>query len=351
MVTLKEIAKRCGVSVTTVSNILNGRPKVGEETRRRILEAVDEMGYQPNFIARGLRKQKTDMIGIIAEDIAQFTTPEMIENIMAYCEERGYKVILQNMRFYMRWQNEWQNKEEEYYAVLKPALQELLSLKVDGIIYLAGHTRVINCFPPDMQVPGVVVYAYTASERFPSIVLDDEKGGYDMTKYLISMGHKKIGVVGGKQSNIHTQQRLCGYQQALFEARIFYNPQWIRYGDWERYSGYNEAKHLVKEGVTAIFAFSDKMAGGVYDYLEECGLKVGEDISVVGYDKEYISEFFRPALSTVKIPLSEIGCMAARQIINLIEKEEGDEGFNEETVIQLPCSIVIRDSVKKAEPT
>jgi len=348
MVTLKEIANRCEVSVSTVSNILNGKPKVGEETKQRVLEVVKEMGYQPNYFARGLRKQKTEMIGIIAEDIAQFTTPEMIESIMAYCEERGYKIILQNLRFYARWQGEWQEKEEEYYAILNSALQEMLSIKVDGIIYIAGHARVINCFPVDMQVPGVVAYAYAASGRFPSIVINDEKGGYDMTKYLISMGHKKIGVIGGKQDNIHTQKRLRGYQQALFDEQLLYNPEWVRYGDWERESGYEEVKYLVKEGITAIFAFSDKMAGGVYDYLEECGLKIGEDISVVGYDKEFISEYFRPALSTAKLPLFEIGCQAARQIIDLIEKEDGDESFEEGTVIELPCSIVIRDSVKKA---
>ena len=134
MVTLKEIASKCNVSVTTVSNILDGKPKVSEETKQAVLQVVKEMGYQPNYMAQGLRRKKTQKIGIIAEDIAQFTTPKMVESIMAYCEEMGYRTIVQNLRLYGRWQDSWYNQEEEYQYVLELVLQELRSLKVDGII-------------------------------------------------------------------------------------------------------------------------------------------------------------------------------------------------------------------------
>lgn len=103
MVTLKEIARECKVSPTTVSNILNGKPKVGEETRQRVLKTVEKMGYRPNYIAQGLRKRRTRMIGIIVEDISQFTTPEIVEGIMSRCEEKGYRVIVKNLRLYARW--------------------------------------------------------------------------------------------------------------------------------------------------------------------------------------------------------------------------------------------------------
>lgn len=143
MVTLKEIAQECNVSATTVSNILNGKPKVSEETRLKVLDVVKRRGYQPNYIAQGLRNQKTRTIGIIAEDIAQFSTPGMIESIMAFCEEKGYRTIVQNLRLYARWQESWFNNEEAYRSVLEPALQELRSIKVDGLIYVAGHARII----------------------------------------------------------------------------------------------------------------------------------------------------------------------------------------------------------------
>lgn len=134
MVTLKEIAQRCNVSVTTVSNILNGKPKVSEVTKKMVMDVVAELGYQPNYIAQGLRRQKTHTIGIIADDIAEFSTPKMIESIMACCEDKGYRTIVQNLRLFSRWGDDWYDKEDGYKAALDVALNELLSIKVDGII-------------------------------------------------------------------------------------------------------------------------------------------------------------------------------------------------------------------------
>ncbi len=198
MVTLKEIARECNVSATTVSNILNGKPKVSEETRIRVLDVVKKRGYQPNYIAQGLRNQKTKTIGIIAEDISQFSTPGMIESIMACCEEKGYRTIVQNLRLYARWKESWYNNEEAYRSVLEPALQELRSIKVDGVIYVVGHARIIHFFPEDFTMPVVLAYAYTNADWIPSVVIEEEKGGYDMMKYLLSMGHREIGIIGGR---------------------------------------------------------------------------------------------------------------------------------------------------------
>lgn len=344
MVTIKEIAKKSNVSVATVSNILNGKPKAGEETRQRVLKVIEEMGYQPNYIAQGLRKQKTQLIGVIVEDIIQFSSPGIIEGLMAYCEERGYNVIVLNLRFYTRWKGQWQGKEEEFLPLFNLALQELLSMKADGIVYIACHAREINCFPMDLRIPAVVAYAYSKCPRFPSIVINDEQGGYDVTKYLISMGHHKIGVIGGEKDNIHTQKRLLGYQRALFENQLLYNPEWICYGEWKRESGYELTKELVSKGVSAIFGMSDIIAAGIYDFLEENNLRVGEDISVIGYD-DVSSEFFRPALTSMRLPLSEVGKNAAEMSIKLIENGEGR--WSREVEVGLDCNMVIRKSVKK----
>lgn len=344
MVTIKEIAKKSNVSVATVSNILNGKPKAGEETRQRVLKVIEEMGYQPNYIAQGLRKQKTQLIGVIVEDIIQFSSPGMIEGLMAYCEEQGYNVIVLNLRFYTRWKGQWQGREEEFQPLFDAALQELLSMKADGIVYIACHAREINCFPSDLRIPAVIAYAYSKCVRFPSIVINDEKGGYDVTNYLISMGHRKIGVVGGEKDNIHTQKRLLGYQRALFEKQLLYNPEWIRYGEWNREAGYKQVKELVSQGVSAIFGMADTITAGIYDFLEESNLKVGEDISVVGYD-DMASEFFRPALTSMRLPLSEIGKSSAEMIIKLIENGEGR--WSKGIELEMDCDMVIRKSVKK----
>nr|WP_308627402.1 LacI family DNA-binding transcriptional regulator [uncultured Eisenbergiella sp.] len=349
MVTLKEIARECNVSATTVSNILNGKPKVSEETRLKVLDVVKRRGYQPNYIAQGLRNRKTKMIGIIAEDISQFSTPGMIESIMSCCEEKGYRTIVQNLRLYARWQESWFNNEEAYRSVLEPALQELRSIKVDGLIYVAGHARIIHPFKEELKMPAVMAYAYTDSPRVPSVVIEDEKGGYDMVKYLLSMGHKRIGIIGGRPDNIHTKKRLLGAQKALFEAGVPYNPDWVRYGAWNRESGYGQAGAIVDAGVSAIFCMSDLMAGGVYDYLEEHGLKAGEDISVAGFDNQDVAEYFRPALTTMCLPLSEIGRKSAEMLLECIDgdAETQEASENRPVEIAVPCSLVVRSSVKK----
>lgn len=345
MVTQKEIARMCGVSTSTISNVLNGKRKVSEATRQKVLDIVKKTGYQPNYFAQGMRKQKTNIIGIIAEDLIQFSSPPIIERIMAYCEDMHYRTILINMRMYDKWMDTWYDDEEKLQSVLKPAIRELISIKVDGIIYVAGHARLANCFPDDFEVPAIVVYAYSKSPNFASVVIDDEKGGYDMTRYLISRGHRKIGVIAGTADNLHTQKRILGLQKALYEERIPFNPDWIKYGNWKRDSGYREAEGLIREDVTAIFCLNDDMAAGVYDYLYEHGLRAGEDISIAGYDNMEISGYLKPALTTNEIPFVQIGIKSAELMIKLLNDEYELKPGSE--IIKMPCRIIERDSVKK----
>jgi Transcriptional regulators len=341
MVTLKEIAKECRVSPATVSNILNGKPKVSEETRQRVLDTVEKRGYRPNYIAQGLRNQKTKTIGIIAEDIAQFTTPEIVDGIMSRCEEKGYRAVVKNLRLYARWSDSWYDNESSYHSILDPTLKELESIRVDGIIYIAGHARVIHCFSEDFKTPAVMAYAFTDNRRVPSVAIDDKKSACEMIHYLISRGHRKIGVIGGRENNIHTQQRLQGYQKALFENRILFNPSWVRYADWEKEGAYQEARELLKEDVTAVFCMADRMAGGVYRCLDEIGLRAGRDIAVAGFDNHDIAEYFVPGLTTMALPLREIGNVSADYLLK--QMEEAQEEIPEKILI--PCTFTERESV------
>lgn len=348
MVTLKEIARECNVSATTVSNILNGKPKVSEATRQKVMQVVKKRGYQPNYVAQGLRNQRTRTIAVIAEDIGQFTTPGIIESVMARFESEGYHTILWNLRLYARWSASWYNNEQAYRSILNPVLQELRSIKVEGVIYVAGHARLIHCTTQDYEVPMIMAYAYPDLPGIPSVTIDEEKSGYDMVKYLLSMGHQRIGFIGGRVNNIHTQKRLYGAQRAMFESHVPYNPEWVRYGDWFRHSGYEEAGPLVQAGVTAIFCMADRMAGGVYDYLEEKGLRAGEDISVTGFDNQDLSEYCRPALTTMDLPLTEIGNRASLLLLErLKERETGTEPQKAAENISIPCTLVERKSVKR----
>lgn len=343
MVTIKDIAEECNVSITTVSNVLNGKAKVGEKTKQRILEVIEKRGYRPNTIAQGLRSQKTKNIAIIADDIAQFSTPEIIEGIMSYCEQRSYRTTVRNLRLYARWQDTWYNNDAAFHSILNPILDELNSHMVDGIIYIAGHARKINCFPENFGTPAVMAYAYDQNPMVSAVLPDDETSAYQMTRYLIRKGHKKIALLAGRKDNLHTRRRLKGYQNALFDAQILYNPRLVRYVDWNKPSGYQETKRLLKEDITAIFCMADTIAGGVYQYLDEQGLRAGRDVSVVGFDNQVLSEYMIPGLTTMALPLKEIGTTSAKLLFDQIEK--GEVEMNREILI--PCFLVERCSVKE----
>lgn len=360
MVTIKDIAKECNVSITTVSNVINNKAKVGEQTRQKILQVMQERGYRPNTIAQGLRSQKTRTIGIIADDVAQFTTPEIIEGIMSYCENCGYKTTVRNLRMYARWQEGWYYNEKAFHSVLDPMLEELNSHMVDGIIYIAGHARKINCFPENFSTPAVMAYAYEINQRVPSVLIDDVVSSREIVQYLIEKGHRKIGVIGGREDNIHTQRRLAGYREALNRAGIAYDPELIYLGNWEKDTGYTEIDMLLPKGVTAVFCMTDRIAGGVYQYLHEHGLVAGKDLSVVGFDNQIIAEYMIPGLSTMALPLLEIGNTAARLLFEQMEEEERKEtqGLSEsrkdaepaeQKEILIPCTFVERESVRCPE--
>ncbi len=343
MITIKEIAKQCNVSPSTVSNILNGRSNVGEETRLRVLECIKETGYQPNYFARSMRKQNSHVLSIITEDLTIFGTNSMVEAIMARCEANNYRTILMNLRLYRKWGNTWYHENERLRAYIMPVLQEALSIKVDGIIYVAGHCRYIDCFPKDFPIPVVITYALSKNQRYPSITIDDEKGGYDTAKYLTAKGHRDIGIIAGAQDNLHTIYRLLGYQKALFEEKIPFRPSWVVHGKWNRKSGYEAAKSLMCDKITALFCMNDDMAAGAYDYLYEQGLVIGKDISVIGYDNMDLSGYLRPSLTTTEIPLGEIGKKAVDMLLEDLRnpKEDGQAAVT----VRMPCTMIPRKSV------
>ncbi len=345
MITVKEIAQMCNVSASTVSNILNGKPNVGEETRKRVMEVVEKTGYQPNYFAQSMRKQSNRMISIIVEDLDEFSTAPIVEAAMAYLDDMGYRTILMNMRLYDKWKATWYNDDEKVKEVLKPAIQELQSIRVDGLIYIAGHCRYMDYFQEQFKIPTVLAYGLSKDAKFPAVVIDDEKGGYDIGKYLISMGHKRIGVIAGADDNLHTKARLAGFRKALAEADIAYDEDLARYGEWNRESGYREVPYLFEKDITAIFCMNDSMAAGVYDFVYERGMEVGKDISIVGYDNKELSDYLRPRLTTNKLPLNAIGRKAAEILIKTLEPDE--EKTDTTDVIKIPCDMVYRESVLK----
>ena len=261
MPTIKEIAKACNVSVATVSNIINHKGSVGDATRERVEQVIREMNYTPNYVAKNLKTKNTRSIGVIAEDMTVFALPDIIDGITEYCEEEDYQILLVNLRLYKKFQDKYY-RDNRHKEIVRQEIQKLLAKQVEGIIYVAAHERLINIIPEDLPIPTVVAYGFTGSEKIPSVVVKDIKGAYDLVSYIVSKGHKKIGVIAGKKESIHTQSRLEGYQKALFEGGILYDPDMITYGDWDRQSGYDNTDLLLEKGATAIFCMNDFMAGG-----------------------------------------------------------------------------------------
>jgi len=343
VITVKGIAKQCGVSPSTVSNILNGRKNVSEQTRQKVLDCVKRTGYQPNYFAQSIRNQDSRMISIITEDLNTFGTNPIVQSVMEYCEDHNYRTVLMNLRLYQKWANTWYDDKEKVMTSLSPVLQEALAIRVNGIIYVAGHCRIINYFQPEFPVPIVISYALSQGNIHPSIVIDDEQGGYDVTRHLTEKGHKKIGLLAGVSDNLHTKGRLLGYQKALFESGILYNPSLVYYGDWYRDSGYAGAKALLKGDITAIFCMNDTMAAGVYDYLYQSGVSIGKEISVIGFDNMEKSDYMHPRLTTNEIRLDEIGRRSAEMLIKIMENT--DETRSDYQAIPIPCKMIDRESV------
>lgn len=346
MSTLKEIARECGVSTVTVSNILNGKPNVSAETKKKVLEVVKRTGYRPNTVARNLRRRSSMTIAVIAEDVEQFTTPEIVEGIMSFYEKKGYSIVLKNLRLYARWQDRWYDDKDAFHSVLDPVLSELRANMVDGIIYIAGHARSITCFKEESDIPFVMTYGYSTDKKVPSIVLDDTTAAYEIVNYLISKGHKKIGVIGGYDNNMHTHLRLAGYKKALKEAGIKMNRDYVKFAGWELKDAYSVSEELVSKGVTAVFCMCDRLAGGLYKYLAEKGIKPGKDISVAGFDNQDIAEYFVPGLTTTALPLRAIGTKAAEKLIKIIK---GSEVQKDNEVEYVPLKFIERSSVCKID--
>ena len=342
MVTIKEIAKACDVSVATVSNILNNKPGVGEQTRKKVLQVIAEMNYTPNHVARNLKVRNTRSIGVIAEDMTIFSIPNIIDGITEHCEEEDYQILLINLRLFKKYEDTYYARDD-YFGTVHQEIQKLMSKQVEGIIYVAAHERIIKCIPEDLPIPAVMVYGYTQTPQVPSVVVDDEDGAYELIKYVIEKGHEKIGVITGKRDSLHAQARLEGYQRAIFESNILYNPHMIQTGDWTRQSGYDSTDILLEQGATVIYCMNDLMAGGVYDRLDELGKVVGKDISVIGYDNRELSDYYNPPLTTMRLPLHDIGYKASEVIISLLKKEELEQ---KDGVYAIPCEALIRKSVK-----
>ncbi|MDR3050900.1 MAG: LacI family transcriptional regulator [Oscillospiraceae bacterium] len=337
---MKEIAALSGVSVATVSHVLSGKKSVSPSTRERVLQSIGLTNYKLNTIAKSLRMNKTHIIGVLVEDICGLPVPEIVDGINQCLEESGYQVLLSNLRLLQKLYNQYEQLSQ-YTGIVNRGLQLLEDARVDGIIYVAMHDRRIDGIHQPVSIPLVYAYAESGDPANVSVTYDNENSAYEMTRLLIRQNHRQVALIAGHANTSAANRRLTGYRQAMDEAGLPVPPEYIRWGDWEYHSGVEQAGALLALALppTAIFAMNDPMAAGCYAAIKRSGLRIPEDISVVGFDNREIASCLFPGLTTVALPNKEIGHTAAQQ---LLQRLDGLTIATPRTT--LPCRIIRRDS-------
>lgn len=344
MTTLKDVARKAGVSTATVSYVLNNSDKkVSEKVAQRVREAARELDYRPNMAARTLRLSKTNIIGIISEDVTTYQVSNILQGINQVADQENYQIILSDLNLNEKvWTGECQDytRVENYREEIREKIRIFQVAGAVGIIYIGMHDRdITGLFQTDM--PLVYAYCYTRSKKDYMVNADNQKITVQAVEAMIRKGHRRIGLISGPVESVPAYKRLMGYQTALMQANIMLDPGLIAYGKWGVASGGMACRRLMEQPAppTAIFCMNDLMAIGAMKVLKEKGFEIGVDVDIMGFDDIDTCDLVEPRLTTIRIPLSELGRAAAHKMICLIQDRETGEHQEE-----LPCTLVERES-------
>lgn len=328
-----DVAALSGVSHQTVSRVLNNHENVSKETRNKVLKAMNDLGYRPNLLARALVTGKSATIGVLSHDTTLFGPASTLHYVQSAAREKGYKTSIFSL------------KDDNKDSIIA-GVQELVNDGVDGIVIIAPQiegtkdvSEVVGRFP-------VVLVENESTQALPSVNVDQSYGAYELTSYLIKIGHKKIAHISGPKGWHETFGRLNGYKKAMREHKFPTNLVWE--GDWSAKSGYECTRKILKNmDITAIFAGNDAMALGALRAIHESGRQVPTDVSLVGFDDLPESRFFTPPLTTARQDFHMVGSQALEILLNLINQK------NTRVNIAIKPEIIIRDSTasrKSSQP-
>jgi len=333
-VTMQQIADRAGVSLGTVSHVINNTAKVREKLRQRVLEAIHGLGYQPSQLARGLRRNQTNMLVMIIPDVTNPFFPAVVRGVEDVAYKNSFRLVLCNTDNDAR-------KEISY-------ISEMRSYRPAGWLLIpAVDSQIAEHFGSSgAGVPVVCLDRQPEGWDGDLVLVANEAGARSATRHLLRMGHRQLAVITGPLHLGNAVERLQGFKHALAEAKVAIEPDYIQEAGFERNSGYQAARRLLRmlPRPTAIFACNDLMALGVLLAARELGLHCPEDLSVVGFDNLDFAELTAPALTTVHQPGYQLGTTAARL---LLERIAGLKDPSQQVV--LPTELKIRHSA--APPT
>ena len=331
-VTIQDVAKNAGVSVSTVSRVLNAKVDVASDTQDRVLAVIDELGYTSNLAARSMRSRKKNMIGLVVPDIGFPYSIEVMKGINQAIAESTFDLLVYTTGDVKK--SGTALHEQHYVSLLNNSI-------TDGVIIVASAAADFITDAPIVSVDPHVINA-----NYPSVQGTNYRGALDATNYLLSLGHRRIGFICGRPEIGSAGRRLKGYQDAISSAGFELDEALIVPGDFTTATGHARALELLSldDPPTAVFAANDQSALGVYQAAEELGVRIPDDLSVVGFDN--ISEAKYLGLTTIDQFLAEMGYVAIQMLIKLINNEPLDEQIH-----KISTKLVVRSSCRALAET
>jgi LacI family transcriptional regulator len=327
-VTIQDVAKTAGVSVSTVSRVLNGKVDVASDTQDRILSVIDDLGFTTNLAARSMRSHKKNLVGLIMPDIAYPFAIEVMKGVNRAIAESEFDLLVYTTGDVRKSGRAFH--EQKYVSLLTNSIS-------DGVIIVAPVAGEFN-----IDAPIVSIDPLASNPNYPAVHATNYVGATNAMDYLLSLGHKRIGFISGRAELESSNRRLKGYMESLEKAGLPIDAKLIASGDYTTETGVSGARQLLAldKPPTAIFASNDQMAMGVFQVAEELGMRIPDDLSVVGFDN--ITESKYMGLTTVDQFISEMGYVATQMLIKLINGAP-----LEDQTYRMQTQLVVRSSCRK----
>jgi len=328
-VTIQDVAKTAGVSVSTVSRVLNGKVDVASDTQDRILSVIDDLGYTTNLAARSMRSQKKNLVGLVMPDIAYPFAIEVMKGVNQAIAESEFDLLVYTTGDVRKSGRAFH--EQKYVSLLTNSIS-------DGVVIVAPVAGEFN-----IDAPIVSIDPLASNPSYPAVHATNYQGATDAMEYLLGLGHRRIGYISGRAELESSNRRLKGYYDALKKADIPADEELVASGDYTTETGVTGTQKLLglARPPSAIFASNDQMAMGVYQVAEEMGLRIPDDLSVVGFDN--ITESKYMGLTTVDQFILEMGYVATQMLIKLINGvplEDQTYRMQTQLVVRSSCSEV-----------
>jgi LacI family transcriptional regulator len=327
-VTIQDVAKTAGVSVSTVSRVLNGKTDVANDTQDRILSVIENLGFTTNLAARSMRSVKTNLIGLIMPDIAYPFAIEVMKGVNRAVAKSEYDLLVYTTGDVRKY--ETASHEQKYVSLLNNSI-------TDGVIIVAPAAAEFSSDAPIVSVDPLII-----NPNYPSVFATNYQGAVTAMQYLLDLGHKRIGFISGRPELVSSNRRMKGYRDSLAKAGITMDKSLISAGDYTTETALQCTRALLAldDPPTAIFAANDQTAVGVFQVAQELGVRIPEDLSVIGFDNIPESKYM--GLTTVDQFLSEMGFVATQMLIKLINGKPLDN-----QIYKMQTQLVVRNSCKE----